>query len=234
MNKGWDDPTKMTVSTTPESGFSGLGLDGSRHVPLPAYNPPFAGANPTCNICGGRARGKKLCNCQNPDWRVKGEKLPEEPKLVAFQRWAEEWLRECLRVLKPGGIIKVFSATRTFHRVGAAMENVGFKQIDLEAWGYGSGFPKSLNIGKALDKMAGAQRKKVALPATAVRNHKAVNGGKGIEGGDRPYMQKARELGFHEIDGNEPVTEAAKQFDGYGSALKPAWEPFLVAQKPVI
>ncbi len=159
------------------------------------------------------------------------EKEPTVAELVAFQRWAEVWLAEVYRVLMPGGVAKVFSATRTFHRIGAAMEKVGFKDIDLEAWTYGSGFPKSLNISKAIDRMNGAEREKVRIPSDQIRNPKSINGGHGIDGGDRPYMQKAQELGYHERDSDVSVTVDAKRYDGFGTAMKPAWEPFLVGIK---
>jgi len=74
----------------------------------------------------------------------------KDPQIMREQH--EQWLREAYRVLKPGGIIKAFSAARTFHRLIEAMVNVGFTDIDLEAWTYGSGFPKSLNIQKAFAK----------------------------------------------------------------------------------
>ena len=150
-----------------------------------------------------------------------------------MQEWHYRWLIEVFRVLKPGGIIKVFGATRTFHRMAAAMEDAGFTNLDLEAWMYGSGFPKSLNVSKALDKKAGAEREKVRVPAERVRNPKSINSGHGIEGGDRPWMQEAEEKGFHEMDGEEPVSEEAQRYEGFGTALKPAWEPFVVGRKPL-
>jgi hypothetical protein len=154
----------------------------------------------------------------------------------AFQKWAEGWLKEALRVLEPGGIIKIFGGTRMFHRMGAAMRAVGFDLIPkraLEAWAYGSGFPKSLNISKAIDRMQGAERERVRVSASEARNPKVINGGHGVEGGDRPFMIKAQELGYHERDSDIAVTDDAKKYQGYGTALKPAWEPFLVAHKPI-
>jgi len=150
----------------------------------------------------------------------------------AFQKWAEGWLRECYRVLEPGGKIKVFGGTRMFHRMDVAMQAVGFTERWLEAWAYGSGFPKSLNISKAIDRMKGAEREKVRVDAREARNPKVIAGGHGIEGGDRPFMIKAQEQGFHERDGEVAVTDEAKRFSGYGTALKPSWEPFLVSYKP--
>jgi len=74
-----------------------------------------------------------------------------------MQEWHLQWLREAHRVLQPGGAIKAFGGTRTFHRLAAAMEAAGFVDIRIEVWTHGSGFPKSLNIGKAIDRSGGAQ-----------------------------------------------------------------------------
>ena len=71
------------------------------------------------------------------------------------RKWHDGWLKEAFRVLKSGGVIKAFSGTRTFHHLLQAMDTVGFTEIKLEAWTYGSGFPKSLNIGKNIDKITG-------------------------------------------------------------------------------
>jgi DNA modification methylase len=68
------------------------------------------------------------------------------------------WASECLRVLKPGGHLLAFGGTRTYHRLACAVEDAGFEIRDCLVWLYGSGFPKSLNVGKAIDKAAGAER----------------------------------------------------------------------------
>jgi len=95
----------------------------------------------------------------DPDWEESGgfskPGIGERKTDNAMERWHQGWLREAYRILKPGGIIKAFSGTRTKHRLERAMVNAGFEILPSNAWCFGSGFPKSLNIGKALDKMAG-------------------------------------------------------------------------------
>jgi site-specific DNA-methyltransferase (adenine-specific) len=141
---------------------------------------------------------------------------------IAFRvdLWAE-----VLRVLKVGGVAKVFGGTRTFHRMAAAMVEAGFQDVQIEAWGYGSGFPKSLNVGKALDKMAGAERekKKIGYSGNAVLRSGGQN--------TRPWMEEALKKGYHELPGDDPVSDHAKTWDGWGTALKPSWEPVLVGYK---
>lgn len=97
---------------------------------------------------------------------------------AAFQDWCARWARECLRLLTPGGHLVVFGGTRTWHRLAAALENVGFEIRDSIAWLYGSGFPKSLDVAKAMDDAGGRWR-------------------------------------------------------GWGTGLKPAFEPIIVARKPL-
>jgi site-specific DNA-methyltransferase (adenine-specific) len=143
--------------------------------------------------------------------------------------------RECLRVLKPGGHLLSFGGTRTWHRVAVAIEDAGFEVRDSIAWMYGSGFPKSLDVSKAIDKAAGAEREKIRIDASEVRNPKATGGGRdGTEGATRPWIEKARELGYHEKDSDTPATLEAQQWEGWGTALKPAFEPIVVARKPLI
>ena len=143
-----------------------------------------------------------------------------------MQDWHRGWLAEAFRVLKPGGVIKAFSGSRTCHRLAAAMEDVGFVIVDLEAWSYGSGFPKSLDVSKAIDKMAGAVREMKRTPHTgeAMMRH----------GGDntRPWIEEALKKGYHEAPGDTPVSSDAVAWDGWGTALKPAWEPVVVGRKP--
>lgn len=143
-----------------------------------------------------------------------------------MQSWHEGWLRECYRVLKPGGVIKAFSGTRTFHRLATAMESVGFvlnPKESLEAWVYASGFPKSLNIGKAIDKMQGAEREVIGKVSGMGKQNPEWNG---IAKGRKENSFKPQ------YDATAPATEEAKRFEGYGTALKPAWEPFIVGRKP--
>lgn len=137
----------------------------------------------------------------------------------------EFWL-QVYRVLKPGGVVKAFGGSRTFHNMAYAMEQVGFEKIGIEAWAYGNGFPKSQNVSKALDKMQGAKRepKRIEFTGNALMRH----------GGDntRPWMEEALAKGYHELPGDEPATAEAKAWNGWGTALKPAWEPVLVGHKP--
>jgi site-specific DNA-methyltransferase (adenine-specific) len=142
----------------------------------------------------------------------------------------EVWA-ECLRVLKPGGHLLAFAGTRTQHRMAVRIEDAGFEIRDMIAWVYGSGFPKSLDVSKAIDKAAGAEREVIRTQMTA---HSTAGKGLSNELDERPWMTKARELGYHEHAGNIPATPEAKQWEGWGTALKPALEPITVARKPLI
>lgn len=126
---------------------------------------------------------------------------------------------------KPGAHVLSFSGTRTYHRMAVAMEDAGLDIFDMISWCYGQGFPKSHNISKAIDKTAGVEREKIKTPMGPTGNkYKA-----GL-GDSRPGMIEAAKVGYHEHDGPEPATPEAKQWDGWGSALKPAMEPVAVAQ----
>jgi site-specific DNA-methyltransferase (adenine-specific) len=140
----------------------------------------------------------------------------------------EELWSECFRVLKPGGHLIAFSGSRTYHRMAVAIENSKFEIRDQMMWLYGSGFPKSLNISKAIDKKFGAEREKIKTPM-GITGNKYASG----LGDSRPWMEKAATVGYHEHDSNEPSTEEAKQWDGWGTALKPAHEPMVLARKPL-
>jgi len=146
---------------------------------------------------------------------------------VAFN--PDTW-RHCLRVLKPGGHLAAFGGTRTFHRLACAIEDAGFEIRDSIAWLYGSGFPKSLDVSKAIDKAAGAQRDKVRTRITP-----RTNAGKGFsnELDERPWLTEARRNGYHEHDSDIAATDAARQWQGWGTALKPAHEPIIIARKPL-
>ena len=126
---------------------------------------------------------------------------------------------ECFRVLKPGGHLLAFAGTRTQHRMAVNIEDAGFEIRDMIAWVYGSGFPKSHNISKAIDKAAGAEREVVGQLAT-----RDLRGGKAHGASAAPQ---------YKVDITIAATPAAQQWDGWGTALKPALEPITVARKPV-
>lgn len=134
---------------------------------------------------------------------------------------AEIWA-ECLRVLKPGGHLLVFAGTRTQHRMCVNIEDAGFEIRDMIAWVYGSGFPKSQNVGKAIDKAAGAEREVIGRHVQSVQQRKKGNSLKGSKDAGLAWQ----------FDITAPATEAAQQWDGWGTALKPALEPITVARKP--
>jgi len=130
---------------------------------------------------------------------------------------------ECLRVLKPGSYLLAFAGTRTQHRMAVRIEDAGFEIRDMLAWMYGSGFPKSHDVSKAIDKTHGANRTIIGVNP----NHR-LGHSKGLSAGVAMSGQP------HTGDGNitAPATELAKKYDGWGTALKPAMEPITMARKP--
>jgi site-specific DNA-methyltransferase (adenine-specific) len=132
---------------------------------------------------------------------------------IAFQ--ANTW-RKCYELLKPGGHLIAFSGSRTYHRMAVAIEDAGFEIRDQCIWLYGSGFPKSHNIGKEVDKKMGNEREIVKTNnriATSLGNDLNMDGGKANK--DYKYTQ-----------GNS-------EWEGWGTALKPAHEPMVLARKPL-
>jgi site-specific DNA-methyltransferase (adenine-specific) len=139
----------------------------------------------------------------------------------------EVW-RQALRVLKPGGHLLAFSGSRTYHRMACAIEDAGFEIRDQIMWVYGSGFPKSLDVSKAIDKAAGATRTEQIGQSYKVPNAKAVNPhfvSIADQRDDRPCTI--------EYAPTAPATDAARQWSGWGTALKPAHEPICMARKPL-
>jgi len=153
---------------------------------------------------------------------------------LGFQAWFTEVATEALRVLKPGGHLLAFGGTRTYHRLAVAIEDAGFEIRDSMIWLYGSGFPKSHDVSKAIDKMQGAKRQKKLVQAA---NPKVTGRGKsGDLSASRPFIEKAlrENAGWHAVDDDTPISSNAKQWQGWGTALKPAHEPIVVARKPLI
>ena len=131
---------------------------------------------------------------------------------------------ECLRVLKPGGHLLAFAGTRTQHRMAVRIEDAGFEIRDMIAWVYGSGFPKSLDVSKAIDKAAGAERPVVGSGVGRTGLAAQPNGGSTFS--DDAYQWPGR------FDITAPATDAARQWEGWGTALKPALETVTFASKP--
>lgn len=132
--------------------------------------------------------------------------------LLGFQEFTTNWASECLRVLKPGGYLLSFGGTRTYHRMACGIEDAGFEIRDTIMWVYGSGFPKSLNIGKQIDKIQGNEREVVGK----IREGRNTDGGYGKNYGS-----------------NIDDTKGNSEWEGWGTALKPAVEPIVVARKPL-
>lgn len=141
----------------------------------------------------------------------------------------EVW-KECLRVLKPGGHMLVACGTRTQHRMVVNIEDAGFEIRDVITWLYGSGFPKSLDVSKAIDKAAGAEREVVGPRARVdgriPANEKSIN----PYGGNSLLASKTTHQG--NVD-TAAATDAAKQWQGWGTALKPAVEFWTLCRKPI-
>jgi DNA modification methylase len=140
----------------------------------------------------------------------------------------EIW-EECYRVLKPGGHLLAFAGTRTQHRMAVRIEDAGFEIRDMIAWVYGSGFPKSLNISKAIDKAAGAEREVIG------KNPNYHSEGKRGATGENHYGKNDGSFSNPNAASliTAPATDDAKKWDGWGTALKPALEPITVARKPL-
>ena len=138
---------------------------------------------------------------------------------IAFQK--ETW-ELCFKILKPGGHLLAFSGSRTYHRMAVAIEDAGFEIRDQVMWLYGSGFPKSMNVGKALDKKLGNKRIKTG--------EKKTHSNKGIKQSEQRTAIGAGAFG-QEVE--EDVTVGTSEWEGWGTALKPAHEPLVLARKPL-
>ena len=149
---------------------------------------------------------------------------------IAFN--VEVW-QECLRVLKPGGHLLAFSGSRTYHRMAVAIEDAGFEIRDQIMWIYGSGFPKSLNIAKSIEN-------KITTGSAAKNGFHKLEGERTGDGRIGMY-DTVEAQGFRKVNPDQlggftldATTPEAQQWDGWGTALKPAHEPVVVARKPLI
>jgi DNA modification methylase len=135
--------------------------------------------------------------------------------------------KKFLRWCKPGAFALVFGGTRTYHRLACAIEDAGWEIRDCMMWIYGSGFPKSLDISKAIDKAAGKKREVIKQTKSGGYKRLMITN---KEGGFRPddYYPEG-----NKFTTKEAITDLAQLWNGWGTALKPAWEPIIVAMKPL-
>jgi hypothetical protein len=131
---------------------------------------------------------------------------------------AEYW-SEALRIAKPGAHLVAFGGTRTYHRLATAIEDAGWEVRDCFVWAYGQGFPKSHDVSKAIDKAAGAYRRIIGESPYNTRRPNAPESQRYAQAGHKAYI-------------TDPATDDARRWSGWGTALKPAWEPAIIARKP--
>lgn len=155
-----------------------------------------------------------------------------EPK--EYQEWCEKWAQRCLDVLKPGGHLLAFSGNRTHHRLFSGVQDAGFEIRDTLTWHYGSGFPKALDVPKAIDDKMGEEgdygAPKGERAARAIEN--GADDHRRHDGYQRPWMddEDAIERNARKYI---PATDAAERFDGFRTSLKPATEFVVCARKPL-
>ena len=144
---------------------------------------------------------------------------PKEGEMFAFQEAMTPIFAEALRVAKPGAHLLCFGGTRTFHRMACAIEDAGWECRDTIMWVYGSGFPKSMDVAKAIDKASGYVGEVIGERTVDV----------GMQGGHmhagRKQQQQQQQV--------RALSDQAKEWVGWGTCLKPAWEPIIVARKPL-
>ena len=138
---------------------------------------------------------------------------------LKFQAWTQQWAEAVLRVLKPGAHAVVCASPRMGHRVTCGLEDAGFEIRNLLLWLYGSGFPKSLDVGKQLDRTSGAERE-------IIGTRKKIDSFPFVPGQGETFNTKSLNI-------TVPATDRAHQWDGWGTALKPAYEPIILARKPL-
>jgi len=143
-----------------------------------------------------------------------------------------EYWASILAACKPGAHLLAFGGTRTFHRLACAIEDAGWEIRDTLGWLYGSGFPKSLGVSKAIDKAAGAERTMRVNERWADKYPNGPGGNLNAGGDDQQYGQLKRVSG-NPLMTSDPATDAAREWAGWGTALKPAWEPIILARKPI-
>jgi DNA modification methylase len=203
---------RLRLAELPGNSVDSVVCDPPYHLIAGGFNLRTMQRNGQGTLNKERAAGRGLKGFMGQTW---------DGGDVAFD--PETWV-EVLRVLKPGGHMLAFSGTRTYHRMAVAIEDAGFEVRDMIAWHYGSGFPKSLDVSKAIDKAAGAEREAVGTKRAGIAT---------------PSMRRREMVGGTHLEAEKvvhvtaPATDAAREWEGYGTALKPATEPICLARKPL-
>lgn len=215
-----------SIVTDPPYGLSFMGKDwdnfgGKTNSALGGQSP----ANKKSKLF--KRRGKPIAG-----WSQK-----DKESNINFYEHMRKIFKRCYRVLKPGGHLLVFGGSRTYHRMACAIEDAGFEIRDSLMWIYGSGFPKSHNVSKAIDKIKGKKRKVLGYREGGFGN-KPGNTGDGSEDGPLWLSKKTktkdkRKNASKKVPLTNPSSKKAMQWDGWGTALKPAFEPIILARKPV-
>lgn len=179
----------------------------------------FNGGSGNQTISERQAEGRRYAddNKGAPRYANSHGKKVTQGEMVAFQLAMTPIFEEALRVAKPGAHLLCFGGTRTFHRMACAIEDAGWEIRDCIMWVYGSGFPKSMDVAKAIDKSTGYVGEVIGERTVDV----------GMQGG---HMHAGRKQQQQQV---RALSDQAKEWDGWGTCLKPAWEPIIVARKPL-
>lgn len=223
MGKKWDAPWAES-DINADAGMSATGYtDGGWRLPRPTFT---GSTNPKCLRCKGTRRGRRdgtakvpVCLCED------GGQFPNvrAVEMRAFGEWCQQWVTECLRVLKPGGHLLAFGGSRTWHRLAVAVEDAGFEIRDSIAWLYGSGFPKSMNVAKAIT--TGGRPEDIRRATMGDEYSPSGRGRVNYDHGGASVMNGS--------SSEVPLTPEAERWQGWGTALKPAFEPIVVGRKPL-
>jgi site-specific DNA-methyltransferase (adenine-specific) len=229
MGHEWDQPgdyAAVTANGTPGAPFSGEQYPANHRAGVRVQVPPGQRRNAQPPPSGNSRDGKAM-NAGRYDLSLTANQR--------FQAWCEAWGRECLRVLKPGGHLLSFGSTRTSHRLVAGLEDAGFEIRDTLVWLFGSGFPKSRDVGAAIDRALGAERTEAIGPKRGhedfIERTDRHGAGSSKEGWARPWQEDPDAVRRYHTQ-FAPATPEGAEWDGWGTALKPGHEPIVLARAP--
>jgi len=217
MGKKWDEFEEKYDGEVWDEYMGDVDMpDDADRLPWPKY---MMGRNVRCRKCGKWKVSSNPCQCDEPDFpnvRLSNAQI--------YQRWTQEWASEAFRVLKPGAYALIFGIPKMHHRMMAGIEDAGFEIRDTLMWIFGEGFPKSLDISKAIDKYLGREDEREKVGEKPYTSQDIT--------GDSYNRDRAKERERIRVEVTEPAASEAEKWKGWGTALKPAHEPIVLAQKP--